>query len=275
MIVEDQEEHLFVSFKVKDQVYALNAGNVDAIFERRKNLISVPKTNDCLLGLISLRGDILPVLDLRRLLKMESLEQEQADFVRMLQERRQDHIRWVEQLRNSVETGAPFTLAVDPHECAFGKWYDHYKAPNHAVMIAMAGIEAPHQVIHHSAEDCFACRDDKEKQRRIIETVTVPAMNGVLKGIDRMIAEFTSTKRNMCIVISERDARFGIAVDEVLSVEPLENTQPLDAIGEDELIFSCAVSQTQGRVLLLDSGQIPRAFHQASVPYGASGALRR
>lgn len=96
MIAEEHGEHLFVSFKVKDQAYALRAYNVDSIFERREDLIPVPKTSDCLLGLISIRGgEILPVLDLRRLLKMESLGEEHAEFARMLQKRRQDPIHWV------------------------------------------------------------------------------------------------------------------------------------------------------------------------------------
>lgn len=124
----------------------------------------------------------------------------------------------------------------------------------------MAGIEAPHRLIHHSAEDCFACRGDQKKQRRIIETIIIPAMNGVLKGIDQMIAEFTSTKRNLCIAVSEQDMRFGIAVDEVLSVEPLENTQPIGAVGEDELFLVVPCPGRRGEFSCWTAGKLLKYF---------------
>lgn len=265
MEIENQMKNLFVSFKVKDQTYGLGADVVESIFELKQELTPVPKTSDCVMGLIPMRGAFMPVIDLRRVMNMESLDQEENAFIQMLHDRKQDHIRWVEQLEKSVEEGEPFTLATDHHKCAFGKWYDHYQAPSHAVRLAMGGIDKPHQIIHRSAIDCLACQGDLEKQRQIIKRVTIPSMNGVLRGIDQMIAEYTSTKRKMCIALSDKGTRFGLAVDQILSVEQMDKIQPVDAMGENELVYAYAASKSEEHILLMDSTKIFAMLHKLAV----------
>lgn len=261
MGIDNQANHLFVSFKVKGQTYALDADIVESIFELQQELTPVPKTNGCILGLIPMRGAFMPVIDLRCVMQAESLAQEEAAFIQMLHDRKQDHVRWVEQLEKAVEEDVPFTLATDHHECAFGKWYDRYQAPSHAVRLAMDSIDKPHQAIHRSALDCLACRGDREKQRQIIKRVSIPAMNGVLRGIDQMIAEYTSSRRKMCIALSGDGARFGIAVDEILSVEQLERMQPVETLGDNELVYGYGSSKSEEHVLLMDSGRIFALLH--------------
>jgi chemotaxis signal transduction protein len=268
----ENRTNLFVNFKVKDQTYALSADIVESIFELKQELTPVPKSSDCVMGLIPLRGKFMPVIDLRRLIGLESLDQEEKAFIQMLHDRKQDHIRWVEQLEKSVEEDVPFTLATDHHQCAFGKWYDQYQAPSHAVRLAMGSIDAPHQAIHRSAIDCFACREDREKQRRIIRNVTTPAMNGVLRGIDQMIAEFTSGRRKMCIAISENGTRYGIAVDAILSVEQMEKVQALDVLGENELVCGYGSSKSQEHILLMDSIRIFSLLRRLPVEQSAEEA---
>lgn len=256
MEMNHQAENLYVSFKVKDQAYALNTDGVDSIFELKQKLTPVPKSSECLMGLLSMRGELMPVIDLRRMMNFESMAQEEKDFIEMLHQRQQDHVNWVDHLKKTVEDDVPFTLATDHHKCAFGKWYDHYKAPNHAVALAMSSIDAPHQAIHRSALECLACQGDRERQRQIVKTMTIPAMNGVLKGVDQMISEFTATKREMCIALSHGTEKYCIAVDEILSVEKLENVQPMDVMGENELVTAYASSKGENHIMLIDQKQI-------------------
>lgn len=122
MIVEEHGEHLFVSFKVKDHAYALRAYNVDSIFERREDLIPVPKTSDCLLGLISIRGGDFACSGSAAIAENGIAGRGTRGIRPNAAEAEAGSHSLGEQLRNSVETGAPFMLAVDPHECAFGKW---------------------------------------------------------------------------------------------------------------------------------------------------------
>ncbi len=272
MELEKKTDDLFVTFKVKEQTYAFNANYVDSIFELKEELTPVPRSRDCMKGVISVRGYLLPMIDLRKMLDVPSLEQEQTEFVKMLYDRQQDHIHWVDQLKRSVEENTPFTLATDHHKCAFGKWYDHYTSPNHSVMMAMKKIDNPHQIIHQSARDCMACHGDKDKQREIIERISIPAMNSVLGGIDAMINEFSSSWKKMCIVLCCEEEKLGIMVDEVLSVERLEDVQPLDAVLDNELVSHCGTSKSGARILLIESSRIFEKPRKAVPPQTAAGA---
>jgi chemoreceptor zinc-binding protein len=44
----------------------------------------------------------------------------------MIDERKNDHIHWVNEFERSIKNDEQINLNTDPHECAFGKWYDNF-----------------------------------------------------------------------------------------------------------------------------------------------------
>ena len=61
-------------------------------------IVPMPATPDYVRGLINLRGDVLPLLDLRRRLGFKALAQETREFHDLLAAREQDHRRWLDEL---------------------------------------------------------------------------------------------------------------------------------------------------------------------------------
>ncbi|MDQ7048175.1 MAG: chemotaxis protein CheW [Enterobacterales bacterium] len=70
----------YVTFQVGDEHFAFSMEQVAEIV-RVPLTVSVPLTPPALVGLANLRGNVLPVLDLRRLLQLESLESDDATRV--------------------------------------------------------------------------------------------------------------------------------------------------------------------------------------------------
>jgi len=68
---------LLVVFELADQQYGLFASNVREIIRNRRTT-RVPNAEDCILGVINLRGSIIPVFDTRRRLKLPEVTAEQA-----------------------------------------------------------------------------------------------------------------------------------------------------------------------------------------------------
>lgn len=54
----------FVIFTLKQQLYGIDIQSVQ-IIERMKNIMRVPKAPECIKGVMNLRGEIIPVIDLR------------------------------------------------------------------------------------------------------------------------------------------------------------------------------------------------------------------
>ena len=68
-------ENQYVIFKLSDEFYAIKIDTVETI-ERDMEITRVPKTQGYVRGVINLRGEIVPVIDLRSRL---GLAMKQAD----------------------------------------------------------------------------------------------------------------------------------------------------------------------------------------------------
>ena len=72
-IVETEEIHQLVTFKIKDEEFALDIHSVQEII-RLMEITEVPKAPTIIEGVINLRGTVIPVVDLRKRLDLGVIE---------------------------------------------------------------------------------------------------------------------------------------------------------------------------------------------------------
>lgn len=60
----------FVVFRLDNQLFGVNIKRVQ-IIEKLKTIMRVPKAPKCVQGVMNLRGDIIPVINIRKLLEMD------------------------------------------------------------------------------------------------------------------------------------------------------------------------------------------------------------
>jgi purine-binding chemotaxis protein CheW len=70
---EPEAQRQIVAFRVGEEVFGLEIGNVREVIEYRE-VTPVPRAPEFVAGIISLRGAILPVVDLRKRIGMEPTE---------------------------------------------------------------------------------------------------------------------------------------------------------------------------------------------------------
>jgi len=70
---EPEAQRQIVAFRAGEEVFGLEIGNVREVIEYRE-VTPVPRAPEFVAGIISLRGAILPVVDLRKRIGMESTE---------------------------------------------------------------------------------------------------------------------------------------------------------------------------------------------------------
>lgn len=63
----------FVIFKLDAQLYGMDIQTVQ-IIERMKDIMRVPKTPKCIKGVMNLRGEIIPVINMREKFELEPKE---------------------------------------------------------------------------------------------------------------------------------------------------------------------------------------------------------
>lgn len=259
----DKNDCPYIVFKAAGRMFTLNSTNVLAIQEMPA-IESVPQAPKGIRGIFVFHEDIAPVLDLRSALCEDSLESEAQGFAKMLEARKQDHLNWMDKLKESVNNNTKFTLATDPHKCAFGKWYDSYKPTNGAVRVHLSKIEEPHRALHETAirvEECAAQGSDCCNVHEILEQAEQKYVKKVLEILEEAKDVLKDSFREMALVLSLEGKLCALSVDEVLSIDELTEAsggrESLGAIANTSLILSVRQSERYPNMLVLELDEKP------------------
>lgn len=233
MNVQEELSYPSIVFQLKGELYCVNSRDIATILQMPR-YEAVPTSAPHMVGIFPHRGEMIQILDLRTLFGHPSLKEERDAFTQMLEDRKQDHIYWVEMLKHAVQSGESFGLATDPHKCAFGKWYDNYRSEIGAVSHQLKKIEDPHRRLHEVAGKVVACRqncDECERQeclKLVLERAEGEYMPRILQLLDDLKDVFSNTVyHEMTLVLYGQP--LALLVDEVISVEQLPEPVALPA----------------------------------------------
>ncbi len=218
-----QGSHILV--RLEDRLFGLPTLAVREMLACPR-VTTVPRLPDHVRGLVNLRGEVLPLVDLRQRMGLRSRHQESADLVQMLHDREGDHQRWVDTVNACVREGREIDVQEDPHLCAFGRWHDAFHTENRVLSTALARFKQPHDEIHGAAvtiKRLLARGDDAGVQRELA------ALQANLDEMKRLFADarekIATALQEIVVVIDAGERAFGITVDLVESVEPLKHEE--------------------------------------------------
>ena len=129
------------------QLFAISAADVREMI-LMPELCQVPELPPHVRGVINLRGRVLQLVDLRTRIGRVPAAREIEAFCELMNRRERDHVNWLGELERSVKEHRDFGLTLDPHQCAFGRWYDTYRADDMLVAGWLRKFDAPHKKIH-------------------------------------------------------------------------------------------------------------------------------
>lgn len=153
--------------------------------------------------------------------------QEFAELQPMLPLRRQDHIDWMAALDMSIRTGAAFSKARDPHECAFGKWYYGYHAKDRRLSVLLSSFEQPHAHIHGLADQLLGLAEAGKRDEAIagFETAKETTLANLLDLFDTTGQLLGALQRRIVIILESGDTRCALGVDMVLDIVTVANSK--------------------------------------------------
>lgn len=220
----------YIIFKIKGSLYCVNGQYITTLLQLPKYELA-PGSPANITGMFKHRGTVIEMFDLRTAFGIPSLAQECDDFAKMLDERKQDHIRWVDELERSAKADEPFTLATDPHKCAFGRWYDSFSCENNAVTFHLKKIDEPHRKLHeaalevaHCSRQCETC-SRSECLQNILKRVKEESMPLILSLLDETKEIFRSNIYHEMVLILSGNHNLGLVVDEVVAVEHISHSE--------------------------------------------------
>ncbi|MEW6262210.1 MAG: chemotaxis protein CheW [Thermodesulfobacteriota bacterium] len=249
----------WVIFRLLNEQFAVSADHIREMVAM-PHVVEMPGVPDYVRGVINLRGKVIPVLDLRRRMGMRSLMTEVEDLILLLNQREQDHINWLTELEASVRDHREFKLTTDPHQCAFGRWYDNYSTDNRTLAISLKKFDAPHKKIHGIAVKIkeFESSGDFDSAINIIQQTRENELAEMVNLFAEVRLLIQESNREIALVLEWKDNVIAGAVDSVETVEKLKVDEIVDLPGlastsANECIFGIAKRlSNKGMVQLLD-----------------------
>ncbi len=129
----DADVQKMVTFRIAKEEFAFHMEHVREIL-RVQTPNQVPDVPDYVLGVLTVRGQILPVIDLRRLLQQRSLAEEFADSCRPL---REEYERWIDQTEKAFTSGSHAKVDSSVTE-QLRKWLADTNSSSQILMEALA-----------------------------------------------------------------------------------------------------------------------------------------
>lgn len=187
------------------------------------------------------------------------------NLISMLNKREEDHKNWLTELESSIKEKRGFGLETDPHKCAFGQWYDHFKTDKLILASLLKKFDAPHRKIHAIANTVLALQKDG-KHDEALKSIN-DTRNGALLEMVQLFASLRLTLkeslREIAIVGRREKNNFAVIVDAVETVSLLErgSIEPLANNGirsdEDGLVTSFGKLEKSGKlVMILDLSNV-------------------
>jgi chemotaxis signal transduction protein len=250
----------WVLLGLSKEIYGLPARYVREMI-KAPNATRVPMMPPHVRGVINLRGSVMPVVDLRLLLGMESSSNALDELIDNLNKREQDHKNWLSNLEVSVLERKPFTGATDPHKCAFGIWYDSFTTDNVFLKRVLVLFDTPHKRIHAIAEKVkeLEAKGKFEAAIKIIEETRNKELAAMIKLFDEARETLREYMREIVVVLSLIDTHVALTVDQAMTVETLNKESFSEAVvseystGDQLLAATARRKNTDELVLLFDA----------------------
>ncbi len=214
--------NVWVVVRVRGQEFAFQAAQVQEIL-RMPATTAIPLGRPQDRGVINLRGRILPLIDMRKLFGWKTIPEELDDFYALMNQREEDHRKWLTELERSAVEGTEFRLATDPHKCAFGRWYYSYQSGSPWITALLGMFEAPHARIHGIASSIgeLTRAGKKEEACLLIERSRNAELQQMISLFKQLKDLMRETVKELAMVIVGPRRTFAVAIDHAVAVETI------------------------------------------------------
>jgi len=218
----DNEELTVFTFWIGDELFAIDIANILSITQDLDSLLKTPVKSKGLTGIINYLGNPVAVYNFAEMLSIPSTRKIKSDLVELLDAREKDHVDWIDALEHSLKDGVPFEKARDPHQCAFGKWYDKFETRDDALTEIMTRFDKPHKLIHALADELIALKENDKLDIALdkLHTARITTLNYLKKHFTHARDQIEDSLHTVVINVTNDGSKPVVAlqIDEIHEV---------------------------------------------------------
>jgi purine-binding chemotaxis protein CheW len=178
-------EHEYLVFSCGKQLFSLPYAHLVTVIDSPV-WTPVPNAPAHVRGVIRFHEKSIPFYDCRVKVGLDSCRVETEKTIDALKQRKEDHINWINRLKEEVHGGQMITVQTDHHKCAFGRWYDDFSSESPNLKVFMERFDEPHQQIHQIAIEAKKLIADNrhEEAKRLIDNTENTLLKQLIKLFD-------------------------------------------------------------------------------------------
>ena len=276
--VSSGSEIAVFAFWMDDVCYAVPLNAILAVNPIPKDLTKLPMADRAVAGGVRYRGQTTTIVDFSGLLQVSSDSDAKLALVDELVAREKDHVQWIDALEISIREGTTFDKARDPHQCAFGRWYDNYTTRDKELRDTLDKFDEPHKRIHSLADKLLSLRDGGrvDQALEILETERNTTLREMRRLFRRVRQQLQTMARRVLLFLTEdgENPTLALVLDEIADVCRYEahQLQQLDAMKDRDtgpvpgLFRGMLVDGSGPDCLLVETSRLIETFRGARVP---------
>jgi chemotaxis signal transduction protein len=208
----------WLTFTLRGNAYAINSKFIDGIMTPPDEITPIPDSPAKYIGMLNIRGDVFPLLDMRKQFKLMSVDEEIKAFEDCVEDFINVHTAAYEKLK----VGS--AMLGDELKCHYTLWAEKISRHKDKVSDIIAKADTAHKNIHALSAKIDELRKADGKESEIAALLGETAKNVTLFSDMLKEAEYTFKRRfrETIVNLSDEDCKIGILVDEVLGVGEIE-----------------------------------------------------
>ena len=257
----------WIIFVLRNQLFAINTVQVAGIVQL-PTLTSVPEAPPEFEGAANIRGIITPVLNLRKLLQMPTVYDENSEAITNFNNVKKLSEAWLNAFKREMLTGAKSEYGDNPLTLTVTKWLKGFRTDNITLSDCKNRILTAFEKMAQIASEARGCNDETGFTAQGMEKLTE------LEGLSEECVRFASNaaaqiaigENAMAIMLSEsadsQTPALAILVDRVNSVDSIElisGTDSKKSLYSSNYVLGIAhCEKVKGEIVALDIHSILR-----------------
>lgn len=164
-------KHLFtdgrlsvITFSTRDATFAIPLEQVRYIEKDVERNIKVDAHTSFNHEVITYQNRAIPLYDFCHLTGSTSAIDYGQKLLGHLNQSEEQHTEWINDLEHALKTKTPFTKTTDPNKCAFGIWYNSFKANDEDLAEVMDKFDEPHKKLHAMAGELIRLAEKDQQE---------------------------------------------------------------------------------------------------------------
>jgi chemotaxis signal transduction protein len=272
----DKSELPWLTFTLCGNAYAVNSKYIDGIITPPDEITPIPDSPPKYIGMLNIRGNVFPLLDMRKQFKIFSIEEEVDAFTKDVEHFIELHRQRFRTIADEFERGGEpdFNISEDHLKCEYSLWLDKKFHKKDKVFETLQKAEQAHKNLHAMpakiysimSENYLDPKKSKVDEGHAILEESAADLQTFTDALTEAEYNYRRRFRETIINLADGEDRIGILVDEVLgvgSIEMVKDSKNLNSVYQSKLFCGVAKSdKTEKEILVIDEELLIRQAAQ-------------